>query len=78
MVIIFDGYVEGGLDIDNQDICMDGNYITIEGVMGGEKTWYVGDDIEFRQVGSSVEIIENVIGSDLVAAGLTARPYPIL
>src|SRR5690554_796146 len=46
---------------------MDGNYITIEGVMGGEKTWYVGDDIEFRQVGSSVEIIENVIGSDLVA-----------
>src|SRR5690554_6259426 len=46
---------------------MDGYYITIEGVMGGEKTWYVGDDIEFRQVGSSVEIIENVIGSDLVA-----------
>lgn len=62
-----DAYTEAGLSIDNQTINMDGHQLTFEGISNAEVTWYVGDDIEFNQNGSSMEIIENITGSDLIA-----------
>lgn len=62
-----DGYTEAGLNIDNQTINMDGHLLTIEGTSNAEVTWHIGDDIEFHQNGSSLEIVESITGSDLIA-----------
>ena len=66
-----DGYVETGLDANVANFTLNGHTLIISGSAGGtiptEVTYYMGDDIEYRQTSSSMVTIENISAGDEIA-----------
>jgi len=63
------GYYEDGMDLDISTINMNGYMLDVVAVAPEMiVTWYVGDDIEYRQTDdNSVDIIETVTGGEHLA-----------
>ncbi len=71
------GYYEDGMDLDISTINMSGYSLDVVAVSPEMiVTWYVGDDIEYRQTGdNAVDIIETVTGGEHLARRVHTNSY---
>ena len=71
------GYYEDGMDLDISTINMNGYMLDVVAVPPEMiVTWYVGDDIEYRQTDDNdVDIIETVTGGEHLARRVHTNSY---
>ncbi|NLE00741.1 MAG: RHS repeat-associated core domain-containing protein, partial [Fibrobacter sp.] len=74
-VVIPAGGYEDSMYIDIDSLVMGSFDIIIEGEDQSAITYYIGDDIEYRDLGGTAEIIENVIGSELIARRIHGNKF---